>query len=212
MSGNIIPNAVPVTKLNYQATLHELSIILPVGLSTFPFGSAGKKEISGDIDMLIDADELMKIFPETDIKHSRKLLQDYFISRGLFSVRSGVSVHVGIPIGNDIVQVDLMSVENAKDIQKLHDHDYDNPTMSGKTVVSMWCDMANLTSSGLMISPYKGLLIRQTRDFLSCDKDVIAKIILNPTATGEDMRSPKNILRAVAGNPIKTEYLINKYF
>jgi hypothetical protein len=63
-----------------------------------------------------------------------------------------------------------------------------------------------------MISPYKGLLIRQTRDFLSCDKDVIAKIILNPTATGEDMRSPKNILRAVAGNPIKTEYLINKYF
>ena len=112
MSGNIIPNAIPVTILNYQSVIHTLSTLMPKGISIFPFGSAGKKEISGDIDMLIDSDDLMKIFPSIDIRQSRKLLQEYFIAKGLVSLRSGVSVHVGIPVVDDIIQVDFMTVEN----------------------------------------------------------------------------------------------------
>ena len=211
MSGNIIPNAIPVTILNYQSVIHTLSTLMPKGISIFPFGSAGKKEISGDIDMLIDSDDLMKIFPSIDIRQSRKLLQEYFIAKGLVSLRSGVSVHVGIPVVDDIIQVDFMTVENASTIAYLHDHVYDDSSVKGKTIVSIWCDLANLTSDNLMISPYKGLLTRDTRKLISNDPYEIAKIIIGPKATEYDMRSPSRLLKAVIHDPIKTQHIKNTY-
>lgn len=88
---------------------------MPKGINLYPIGSAGHKEVSSDIDALIDAKELMTAFPAKELKLSRKSLEDYFKQKGLFAARTGVSVHVGVPIGDTdkLVQVDLMAVDNA---------------------------------------------------------------------------------------------------
>ena len=169
MSGNAVSNAKPITKHDYQQITKNLKSLLPDGLPLYPFGSAGKKEISGDVDFFIDADELLSFIPSSrhlNILDCRKHLHDYFINKKLKASRTGINVHIGVPLNEDIIQVDLTVVTNAAKIAHLHDHEYDNEDVKGKTIVSIWCDLANLTSPDLMISPYKGLLNRNTRELI----------------------------------------------
>jgi len=211
MSGNAIKNAKPIKKQEYKTLLTTLNSILPIGLEIHPYGSAGKKEISGDADFFIDADDILSLFPSKTLSSSRKLLQNYFIDKHYESTRTGNSVHIGIPINGDIIQVDLTTVENAGNIAYLHDHVYDNSEVKGKTIVSIWCDLANLTSNNLMISPYKGLAERDTKRIISNDPYIIAKIIIGPDATEYDMRSPSRLLNAVSYNNIKFQHVKNTY-
>jgi len=216
--GNVIPNAKPISKQNFPTAVRNLQKVLPKGLNLYPIGSAGKKEISSDIDALIDAEELMKAFPAKELKLSRKALEDYFKDKGLPAARTGVSIHVGVPTGagDDVVQVDLMAVENAKAAQPLHTHDYTDPTMKGGTLHAMWADLANMTSieghKSLMMSPYKGLLDRETKELVANDKDKIAKIIIGPTATADDMGNPTKMMKALEKYPEKYKAIQDKYF
>ena len=210
MGGHAIPNTSPIKKEDYDNILTELNKYLPNGLNLFPFGSAGKKDVSNDIDIFVDTTELLKKFNCTTIVQARKALQQHFIFKNLLSTRSGITVHVGIPFKSSIVQIDIMTVENPFFIQQLHDHVYDNDTVSGKTIISMWCDMARMTEPSLMFSPYKGLFIRDTNEFLTTDKTTIAKFIIGHHATGEDLRSPSRIINALKDaeklNHLKTTY------
>jgi Family of unknown function (DUF6267) len=216
--GNVIPNAKPINKANFPAAVKNLQHILPKGLNLYPIGSAGKKEISSDIDALIDAGELMKAFPAKELKLSRKALEDYFKQKGLPAARTGVSIHVGIPTGkdDDIVQVDLMAVENAKAAVPLHTHDYTDPNMKGGTLHGMWADLANMSSieghQSLMMSPYKGLVDRETKELVTSDKDKIAKIIIGPTASADDMGNPTKMMKALEKYPEKYKAIKDKYF
>lgn len=215
MSGNAISNANPITKQNYQLLINNIKSILPEGLSLYPYGSAGKKEISGDVDFLIDADELLTSIPthrKLNILECRKHLYDYFINSGIISSRTGISVHIGVLLDNNIVQVDLTVVNNAAKIAHLHDHVYDDESVKGKTIVSIWCDLANITSPELMISPYKGLLNRNTRELITMDPTEIAKIIIGPNASEYDMRSPSRLLEAVKHDPVKFQHIKQTYF
>lgn len=216
--GNVIPNAVQLEKANFSSVMDNLKKILPPGLQLYPIGSAGKKEISSDIDVLVDAGELMTAFPSKELKLSRKALEDYFQSKGLFAARTGVSIHVGIPIGNtdNVVQVDIMAVENAAAAQPLHTHDYSDPTLKGGTLHAMWADLANMSQmpghASLMMSPYKGLMDRQTKELVSNDKDQIAKIIIGPTASAKDMGNPTLMMKSLEQYPEKYKAMKEKYF
>ena len=216
--GNVIPNAVPIKKENFPRAVATLEKILPPGVHLYPIGSAGHKEISSDIDALIDAEELMKAFPAKELKLSRKALEDYFKEKGMPAARTGVSVHVGVPtgVGDEIVQVDLMAVENARAAQPLHTHDYTDSTMKGGTLHAMWADLANMSSlpghQSLMMSPYKGLLDRETKELIANDKDKIAKIIIGPTATADDMGNPTKMMKALEKYPEKYKAIKEKYF
>jgi len=216
--GNVVPNAVPMQKSNFNAAMANLQKVLPKGINTYPIGSAGKKEVSSDIDALIDANELMAVFPAKELKLSRKALEDYFKEKGLFAARTGVSIHVGIPTGagDEIVQVDLMAVENAKAAQPLHTHDYTDSNMKGGTLHAIWADLANMTQipghNSMMLSPYKGLVDRETKELVTNDKDAIAKIIIGPTATADDMGNPQKVLKALQPYPEKYKVIKDKYF
>lgn len=215
MSGNAIANSKPIKKENYQLLLSNLKSYLPSGIDVYPYGSAGKKELSGDIDCFIDSEVLLSVLPshrDGNLLESRKLLQEYFINQGLESKRTGLSVFVGIPLNNDIVQVDLTPVYNPQAMMHLHDHVYESETMKGKDVVSIWCDLTNLTSPTLMISPYRGLVNRETTELITNDPDEIAKIIIGKDATEYDMRSPIRLLESVKNNPIKYQHIKKTYF
>lgn len=216
--GNVVPNAVPLKKENFPRAVANLQKILPQGINLYPIGSAGHKEVSSDIDALIDAGELMKVFPSKELKLSRKALEDYLKEKGLFAARTGVSVHVGVPTGvnDEVVQVDLMAVENAKAAQPLHVHDYTDPTMKGGTLHAMWADLANMSSieghPSLMMSPYKGLVDRATKELITNDKDQIAKVIIGPTASASDMSNPTKMMAALQQYPDKYKAIKEKYF
>jgi len=215
MSGNAITNAKPISKHDYHLLTHNLKLLLPNGLPLYPFGSAGKKEISGDVDFFIDADELLTFIPSSthlNLLDCREHLYNFFINNGLHASRTGINVHVGVTLHNKNIQVDLTIVKNAAKIAYLHAHVYDNEQVTGKTIVSIWCDLANLTSPELMISPYKGLLNRTTRDLITLDPTEIAKIIIGPSATEYDMRSPSRLLAAVKDNPLKYQHIKQTYF
>jgi hypothetical protein len=216
--GNVVPGAVELTRKNFPTAVHNLKKVLPKGINVYPIGSAGHKEVSSDIDALIDAGELMAVFPAKELKLSRKALEDYFKEQGLFAARTGVSIHVGIPTGegDSVVQVDLMAVEHAARVQPLHTHDYADPSMKGGTLHGMWADLANLSSlpdhASLMMSPYKGLVDRETKELITHDKDEIAKVIIGPTASAHDMGNPKKLLAALQQYPDKYNAIKTKYF
>lgn len=216
--GNVVPDAVPVTLQNFKNVVTNLQKVMPKGITIHPIGSAGKKEVSSDMDVLIDASELMQAFPAKELKLSRKALEDYFKEKGYFAARSGVSVHVGIPTGegDDVTQVDIMAVENAIDAVPLHTHDYTDPAMKGGTLHGMWADLANMSSTddhpSLMMSPYKGLVDRSTKELVTANKDQIAKIIIGPTATAADMGNPQRVLKALEKYPEKYKAIKDKYF
>lgn len=216
--GNVIPDAVSLRKEDFPSVVDNLNKILPQGINLYPIGSAGKKEVSSDIDALIDAAELMAAFPAKELKLSRKALEDYFKSKGLPAARTGVSIHVGVPIGasDKLVQVDLMAVDNAAAAQPLHTHDYTDPAMKGGTLHAMWADLANMSSveghTSLMMSPYKGLMDRQTKELITNKKDEIAKIIIGPTASADDMGNPQKMLKALEKYPEKYQMVKDKYF
>jgi tetrahydromethanopterin S-methyltransferase subunit B len=215
--GNVVPDAKELTKQNFPSVMNNLKAALPKGLNLYPIGSAGHKEVSSDIDVLVDAAELMQIFPAKELKLSRQQLEQYFKSKGMFAARTGVSVHVGVPIGNtkELVQVDIMAVENAAAAQPLHTHDYSrDPKMKGGTLHAIWADLANMSSTpenNLMMSPYKGLVNRDTKQLITANKDEIAKQIIGPNATAADMSSVDAILDALKPYPAKYKAIKDKY-
>lgn len=216
--GNVVPNAVQMKKSQFPLVMANLKKYLPPEINLYPIGSAGHKEVSSDIDALIDAKELMTAFPAKELKISRKALEDHFKSQGLFAARTGVSIHVGVPIGDtdQLVQVDLMAVENAEAAQPLHTHDYSDPQMKGGTLHGMWADLANMSSvdghESVMMSPYKGLVDRTTKELVTNNKDAIAKIIIGPAASAADMGNPQRVLAALKQYPEKYKAIKDKYF
>jgi hypothetical protein len=216
--GNVVPDAKPVTRKNVQTVVNNLQKLMPKGIKVYPIGSAGKKDVSSDMDVLIDAAELMTAFPTKELKLSRKALEEYFQSKGMFAARSGVSVHVGVPTGegDDVTQVDIMAVENASDVVPLHTHDYSrDASMKGGTLHGMWADLTNMSSlpehPSLMMSPYKGLVDRQTKELITSNKDKIAKIIIGPDASAEDMGSVHSLLMALRKYPDKYKPIKDKW-
>jgi hypothetical protein len=204
MGKNVVPNAVDLYQEDVLLLTANLMKLLPHGINIYPIGSAGQKPVSSDADFLIDSVDLMTALPAATLSESRKKLEEYFKSIGLFSARTGVSVHVGIPIGRtqQVIQVDLMAVANAKEVAPLHQHDYSNdPTMKGGTLHAIWADLARMSSApghkNVMISPYRGLVDRETKEFITSSKDAIAKIIIGPSATSCDMRSVSAIIQAL---------------
>lgn len=219
MGRNAIPQAVELSRDDILPLTINLINLLPDIIKIYPIGSAGQKELSSDADFLIDAADLMCAFPATTLSKSRQKLEEYFKSVGLFSIRTGVTVHVGILIGysKEIAQVDLMAVENAADIAPLHQHDYSqDPTMKGGTLHAIWADLARMSSTlghpSVMISPYRGLVDRETKEFITSSKDAIAKIIIGPSASACDMRSVSAIMQALKHYPEKYNTIRNTYF
>jgi hypothetical protein len=109
-----------------------------------------------------------------------------------------------------------MAVENARDVVPLHTHDYSkDPTMKGGTLHGMWADLTNMSSlpdhPSLMMSPYKGLVDRETKELITSNKDQIAKIIIGPDASAEDMGSVHSILTALRSDPKKYKAIKDKW-
>ena len=205
MSGNAIPNSMKITPYISNIIFNHIQNILP-DTKIYRIGSAGKKAEANDMDLMIDSNSLNE---SGNLKEIRKQLEEIFQNLGYNTSRSGVSVHVGIPVGSEIAQVDLMIVENAEQISKLHQHDYSHNNMTGGQLHAMMSDLA--TSKSYLLSPYKGLFNRATNEFITADKNEIAKYLIDESASEKNLESTVALLESLKNKP---EYILlkNKYF
>jgi hypothetical protein len=174
-------------------------VIVKTGTKALPIGSGatptpGKR--SGDLDMIIDSGKLKEFFGVADDKNARIELEKLFQQAGLDTAKTGTSVHVKVPVGNEFHQVDVMVVPDGETAQKFHVHDIPKGSpYKGKHKQIAVAYLAK--QQGLKWSPYKGLVSRETNELISNNLDEIAKRLLGPNATGKDLGSVESMIKAL---------------
>ena len=157
-------------------------------------------KMSGDLDVMVDLNQLMQQFGTKDGKTTRVELEKYLQSKGLQTKKTGVTVHILLPYKNNFYQVDIKAVGNAEKVHKFHHHKI--PAGSPYKGVHKQMMMNALASSqGMLWSPDEGLYARdelgKKSQFISDDLDVIARHLLGKHANGSDLGSVESILAAI---------------
>lgn len=211
MGGNIIPDAETVKISELSEALTNFRQALPNLIDYHIIGSAGQKTVSSDVDVFIDESELLRAFPSNSVKESKVKLKEHFKSLGMTSKLNGVCVHVGIPLEGKVIQFDIMVIENAKVISKLHQYDYDHDGMTGGLIQRIRADLARSHEPSLKMSPYRGLVNRETDELITTDLDEMAKILIDDDATKYDLRSVERLLKTLERHPEKLEMITENY-
>lgn len=202
--GNVFDDAVPFDHSKIPGIMNQInSVLAKARVKALPIGSGasptpGKQ--SGDLDMIVDADILANYFQSIDAKDVRKQLKAMFDAAGYQTAQSGVSVHVRVELDNAAHQVDVMVVPKAEVAQKFHVHDI--PKGSEFKGVHKHLAMARLAKeNNLLWSPYEGLWTRdpdgKKNKFYTDDLDRIAKTLIGPNASSNDLGSLEKILAAL---------------
>jgi hypothetical protein len=204
MGGNVFQDAEPFDHSQIPAITKTINSILnKTGAKAIPIGSGATPtpgKVSGDLDMIADADVLANYFQSTDIKDVRKQLRSMFDQAGLQTGQSGVSVHVRAPVGNQAHQVDIMIVPKAEVAAKFHTHNI--PQGSPFKGVNKHMAMAYLAKKqNLLWSPYEGLYTRgpdgKKNKFYTDDLNKIAQTLLGPKATSNNLGSVEAMMAAL---------------
>ena len=158
-------DAEPFDHVQIPAIMKQInSVLTKVGARALPIGSGATPtpgKVSGDLDMIVDANVLADKFKSTDAKEVRKQLRNLFDQAGFQTAQSGVSVHVRTELDGAAQQVDIMVVPEADTAQKFHTHTI--PQGSKYKGVHKQIAMAELAKEqNLLWSAYKGVAIRGT--------------------------------------------------
>ena len=192
----------------YKRQIDILPPLLRINLAK-DIGSAGFKKVPpGDIDLMIESDDLVKQFntaTEKDpVKAAKKALEEYLKKKGYESTMSGRNVHVGIPFDGGVAQVDYMVIEDVPTVAPYHQHgprgSYEDPDFKGSDIFIVINSIGK--ALGLKFDAFSGKLMRRDdNSVVARDRDAVAKILLNPNATADDLNSVKSILKALANDP-----------
>lgn len=208
--GNMFPDSADIPRAAAGTVLANLKKALPAELANqaFATGSAGKKDVSGDMDVMLDNAAVLAWSGQQDQKAAKAALKAALEKAGLKTALSGISVHARVPMGDKFAQVDIMLVDDAATVSKLHQHDYAamGSTYKGKHKHFILSSAAKAVKNekfpnGLMWSAFQGLFSRgsdgKKAGFITNDPDQIAKILLNPNASAQDLASPQSIVAAI---------------
>jgi len=206
--GNVWDDVKDIKKEYVPGMIKKIQSIMPPGITIIPhIGSAGFKVASGDMDVFVDAQKIAEVFQAKDDKAAKVALKQYIEKKGYTCALTGRNVHVKMPTPTgEFVQVDVMVIPDAEKVAPFHQHgpsgQYNDPTFKGGELFMVYSSIAR--ALGLKFSAFEGKLIdRATNKVVATDKDSIAKILLNPTATSADLASVKTIMRALANDPNK---------
>jgi len=171
-------------------------VMTKAGVKALPIGSGATPtpgKMSGDLDMIADAGQLIKRFKAPDVKTAKVELEKMFQQAGFETKKTGQIVHVKTTVGDTPQQVDIMVVDNGETASKFHVHDLPKGSpYKGIHKQIMIADLAK--EKGFKWSPYKGLVNRDTNELVSNDLENIAKQLIGPNATAGDLGSVESIL------------------
>jgi hypothetical protein len=202
--GNVFKdaNGRPITQrinqTDVKSTLSWLDEMLPgLDLQNNTLGSTGIKSTSGDLDLAIDANRVTKDQLEYRLKQ-------WAVSHGFrpedYVRKSGTAVHFLTPItgrpDQGYVQTDFMFMKNIPWSKFVLGAMPADSKYKGRERNVLMNSIAK--SLGYKLNQIAGIADRNTNEIITDDPDAVAKMLLNKTATREDLASVETILQALS--------------
>jgi hypothetical protein len=211
--GAAIPTSQPVEQVDVPLVVATAKREMPQGLLKNlqgDIGSAGFKQVpSGDIDLMIEAGDLVEIFKTQEDKKdpvlaAKRALKTYFDAKGIEANINGRNVSIGIKYkaknGAGYAQVDLMVIHDAAVVAPWHQHGrrdmYKDPAFKGQQTMIIISSIAKALN--LKFDAFGANLVdRNTGELKGRTMDEVAKILIAPEAKASDMYSVGTIVAAL---------------
>ena len=208
--GNIFPGTADFDQKLIPSMMKQINgVMSKTGVKALPIGSGATPtpgKMSGDLDMIADAGQLIKKFNAPDVKTAKAELEKMFQQAGFDTKKTGQIVHVKTTVGDTPQQVDIMVVDNGESARKFLVHVLSKSSpYKGVHKQIMIADLAK--EKGFKWSPYKGLVNRDTNELVSNDLDNIAKQLIGANATAKDLGSVESILAKMP----QAKEIVDKY-
>ena len=205
--GNVFKNAKGqavtqrIKQTDVKPTLAWLEELVPgLDLQGNTLGSTGIKDTSGDLDIAVDANTVTKEQLEARLKQ-------WAASHGFkpedYVKKSGTAVHFLTPINgnpaNGYVQTDFMLLKNVPWSKFVLGAMPADSKYKGRERNVLMNSIAK--SMGYKLNQIAGIADRNTNEVITDDPDRVAKMLLNKTATRQDLASVEAILQALSTDP-----------
>jgi len=187
-----------INQTDVKPTLAWLEELVPgLDLQSNTLGSTGIKDTSGDLDIAVDANTVTKEQLEARLKQ-------WAASHGFkpedYVKKSGTAVHFLTPIvgnpANGYVQTDFMLLKNVPWSKFVLGAMPADSKYKGRERNVLMNSIAK--SMGYKLNQIAGIADRNTNEIITADPDQVAKMLLNKTATRQDLASVENILQALS--------------
>ena len=192
-----------IAQTDVKPTLAWLEHMLPdLDLQNNTLGSTGIKDTSGDLDIAVDANKITK-------EQLLQQLEAWCISQGLkpqdWIKKSGTAVHFKTPIDGrpdrGFVQTDFMFMKDVPWSKFVLGAMPADSKYKGRERNVLMNSIAK--SMGYKLNQLAGIADRDTNTLITNDPDRVAKLLLNKTATRQDLASVETILQALSTDPAR---------
>ena len=190
-----------INQADVKPTLAWLEELVPgLDLLNNTLGSTGIKATSGDLDIAVDSSQVTK----EQLQHR---LEQWAISHGFkpqeWVKKSGTAVHFKTPINGNpaqgFVQTDFMLLNNVPWSKFVLGAMPADSKYKGRERNVLMNSLAK--SMGYKLNQIAGIADRATNQLITDDPDRVAKLLLNRTATRQDLASVESILQALSTDP-----------
>lgn len=196
-----------INQTDVKSTLAWLEQMLPnLDLLNNTLGSTGIKATSGDLDIAVDSNAFSKeqlVAQLTSWAHSQRLKPEEWVKK------SGNAVHFRTPINgrpdNGYVQTDFMFLQNVPWSKFVLGAMPIDSKYKGRERNVLMNSIAK--SMGYKLNQNAGIADRATNKVITDNPDQVAKILLNKTATMQDLASVESILQALSTDPNREQKL-----
>ena len=190
-----------INQTDVKPTLAWLEEMLPgLDLQNNTLGSTGIKDTSGDLDIAVDASRVSKEQLENRLKSwavANKFKPEDYVRK------SGNAVHFKTPIDGrpdrGYVQTDFMFLNDVAWSKFVLGAMPADSQYKGRERNVLMNSIAK--SLGYKLNQNAGIADRATNKLISNDPDAVAKLLLNKTATRQDLASVETILQALSTDP-----------
>lgn len=175
-----------------QPTVKWLESITDLPLLNNMLGTTGLKATSGDLDLAVDSNKVDK---EQFFQKLSGMIQQRGQDPRNWVRKSGTAVHLLTPIGGrqgrGFVQTDFMFLPKPEFSKWILRSD-PNSEYKGATRNVLINSMAK--AMGYKLNQIAGIANRETNELITDDPDEIARMLLNPQATRDDLASVERIM------------------
>jgi hypothetical protein len=211
MGGNVFKNrdqqstTQRINQTDVKPTLMWLEQMLDLDLVNNTLGTTGLKPTSGDLDVAVDSSQISPDQLKAELVQwcsSQKLKPEDYIKG------AGTNLHFRTPIAGNpskgFVQTDFMFMKNMG-VGKFFLTAPANSEYKGMDRNIVVNSLAK--ALGYKLDQRRGIISRADEQVVETDPDKIAKLLLNNSATKDDLYSVESIIQALSKDPKRDEKL-----
>jgi hypothetical protein len=196
-----------INQTDVKSTLAWLEELVPgLDLQGNTLGSTGIKSTSGDLDIAVDSQQVTK---EQMVAQLTRWAQSHGFKPEEWVRKSGTAVHFKTPINGNpaqgFVQTDFMFLQNIPWSKFVLGAMPADSKYKGRERNVLMNSLAK--SMGYKLNQLAGIADRATNEIITDDPDQVAKMLLNKSATRQDLASVESILQALSTDPQREQKL-----